>query len=69
MSSLRLAQAIPEISAVLDDSNVTTLQANGRFEDLEFSDLGRDARFGPGWWIMPFLALGAVSAGAFAYFG
>jgi hypothetical protein len=31
-----------------------------QLEDLEFSDYGRSRRFGPGWWIVPTLIVGAA---------
>jgi hypothetical protein len=30
-------------------------------DDLESSDYGRDLRFLPGWWILPFSAVGTVA--------
>jgi hypothetical protein len=31
-------------------------------DDLEFGDVGRDARFSPGWWIAPGLIGAAIGA-------
>jgi hypothetical protein len=33
-----------------------------RAEDLEYSDYGRDPRLGPGWYILPLLAMGVMLA-------
>jgi hypothetical protein len=34
----------------------------GAVEDLEFSESGRDPRFLPGWFILPTLTMGTVTA-------
>lgn len=33
-------------------------------DDLEFSEYGRDPRFGPAWWIMPALLIAVISISA-----
>jgi hypothetical protein len=33
-------------------------------DDLEFSEYGRDPRFGPAWWLMPVLLLVVIWVGA-----
>jgi len=33
-------------------------------DDLEWSDLGRDPRYLPGWWILPGAIIGLVAWGA-----